>query len=170
MSFWWPWASFGDPGALRDPPREPSRKSDVKVDSWVLPGIAKQAFCRHGMVVFEVCVFFAFFCDVAKLPFCAHRTQLFDENVGSLTAFWPPLGVPFFTIFGIFCVFSILFLYIFLKRFFDGFWGLWGPPPTVKTMVSCTRNHGFHISTWSSKMTENCAQRVPFGMPLGSFW
>ena len=41
-----------------------------------------------------------------------------DENVGSFTALWAPLGVPLGTIFNIFNVFSILFLCIFLKRFF----------------------------------------------------
>ena len=45
--------------------------------------------------------------------------------------------------------------------------GVSGPPPTMKTMVSCTRNHRFHISTWSSKTTENGVQRVPLWDPLG---
>ena len=79
-----------------------------------------------------------------------------DENVGSFTALWTPLGVPLGTIFVIFCVLSLLVLYVFLIRFFEGFWILGGPTPTVKTMVSCTRNHCFHISTWSSTIIENC--------------
>ena len=41
-----------------------------------------------------------------------------DENVGSLTAFWHPLRIPLGTIFGIFRFFSLLVLYVFLKRFF----------------------------------------------------
>ena len=36
-------------------------------------------------------------------------------------------------------------------------------------MVSLARNHHLHISTWSSKTTENCAQRVPFETPLTGF-
>ena len=79
-----------------------------------------------------------------------------DENVGSFTALWAPLGVPLGTIFDIFRVFSLLFLYVFLKRFFEGFWSLDGPTPVVKMMISFTRNHCFHISTWSSKIIENC--------------
>ena len=47
-----------------------------------------------------------------------------DENVGSFTALWAPLGVPLGTIFVMFRVCSILFLYVFLKRFFEGFWSL----------------------------------------------
>ena len=74
VSFWCPWGSFGDPGPPGDPPREPSRKSDEKVGSRVLPGIAKQAFCRHGMVVFEVCVFLRFF--VMLLNCRSVRTEL----------------------------------------------------------------------------------------------
>ena len=38
MSFWCPWVSFGDPGRPKGPPREPSRKSNEKVSSWVLCG------------------------------------------------------------------------------------------------------------------------------------
>ena len=41
--------------------------------------------------------------------------------------------------------------------------GAAGPLPTVKTMVSCTRNHRFHSSTWRPKTTENGVQWVPFG-------
>ena len=76
---------FGDPELPRAPRERQGGKSDGSCGLRVLPGIAKQAFCLHGMVVFEVCggVFFVFFCDVAKLPFCANRTRLFDENVGS---------------------------------------------------------------------------------------
>jgi hypothetical protein len=79
-----------------------------------------------------------------------------DENVGSFTALWVPLGVPLGIFFAIFRVFSFFFLYAFLERFFGPFWSLGGPTPTLKTMVSCTRNHCFHISTWSSKVIENC--------------
>ena len=80
-----------------------------------------------------------------------------DENVGSFTALWSPLGVPLGTIFAMFCVcFVTFFVCFFLKRYFEGFWSLGGPTPTVKTMVSSTRNHCFHISTWSSKIIENC--------------
>jgi hypothetical protein len=79
-----------------------------------------------------------------------------NENVGSFTALWGPLEVPLETNFDIFCVFSLLFLYVFLKRFFKDFRSLGGPTPTVKTVVSSTRNHCFHISSWSSKVTENC--------------
>ena len=37
------------------------------------------------------------------------------ENVGSFTALWAPLGVPLGIIFDIFCVFSLLFLYVFCE-------------------------------------------------------
>ena len=39
--------------------------------------------------------------------------------------------------------------------------GFSGPPPTMKTMVSCARNRRFCISTWSSKTTENVIEWVP---------
>ena len=48
--------------------------------------------------------------------------------------------------------------------------GVSGPPPTLKIMVLSKRNHRFHISIWSSKTTENNAQRVSFGTPLSGFW
>ena len=79
-----------------------------------------------------------------------------DENVGSLTAFWHPLGVPLGTISGTFCVLFDTFSVHFFEASFEGFRSLRGPTPTVKTMVSFTRNHRFHISTWSSKIIENC--------------
>ena len=41
-----------------------------------------------------------------------------DENVGSFTALWAPLGVPLGTIFDIFRVFSLLVLYAFFEAFF----------------------------------------------------
>ena len=61
-----------------------------------------------------------------------------------------------------------LFQVFFLKRFLKGFWGIWAPPPTMKMMVSFTRNHRFHISTCTSKVTGNYLQWVPFWHPLGS--
>ena len=45
-----------------------------------------------------------------------------------------------------------------------------GPPQTMKTMVSCTRNHYFQISTCTSKMTGNCFQWVHLWDPFGWFW
>ena len=92
-----------------------------------------------------------------------------DEKVGSLAACWPPQGVPLGSDFLILLCFSEFFLVCFSKRFWEGSWGLWGPPPTMKMMVSLKRNHRLHISTWSSKTIENVVQRVPFGTPLGGF-
>ena len=155
--------TLGPPG---DPPKGPSRKRDEKIGSWVLPGIAKQAFCRNGMVVLEVCVFFCVFCDVAKLPFCAHRTRLFDENVGSWVL---PGGSQF----------QQNPRKIEKKSLGGARWkalcarcctrGASGPPPTMKTMVSFTRNHRFHISTCTSNTTENDVQGLPLCYPFGWF-
>ena len=92
-----------------------------------------------------------------------------DEKVGSLAAFWPPLGVPLGSNFRYFCVFSVFFLAIFSKRFLEGFWGLRGPPPTMKIMVSCKRNHYFHISTCTSQKIKMASNGYPFGIPLGGF-
>ena len=47
--------------------------------------------------------------------------------------------------------------------------GVSGSPPTMKIMVSLTRNRYSHISTWSSKTIENGFQWVPFGIPFGGF-
>ena len=44
--------------------------------------------------------------------------------------------------------------------------GASGPPPTMKTMVSCKRNCHFHISTCTLRMTGNCLQMGTF---LGAF-
>ena len=45
--------------------------------------------------------------------------------------------------------------------------GVPGYPPTMTTMVSCTRNHRFHMSTGSSKAIENGVQWVRLWDPLG---
>ena len=86
--------------------------------------------------------------------------------------FWSPFGRPkrslWRPIFGNFRVFFEVFSSCFSKSFLEGFGGLWGPPPTTKTMVSCTRNHHFHISTCTPKVTRNCLQWVPFWHPLGT--
>ena len=106
-----------------------------------------QFLCHFGTLggSFGVCWRLLAILGLPRAPLKPSRKS--DENVGSFTALWAPLGVPLETIFVIFFVFSILFLYVFLKRFFEGFWSLGGPTPTVKTMVSSTRNHCFHIST-----------------------
>ena len=44
-----------------------------------------------------------------------------------------------------------------------------GPAPTMKPVVSPTRNHCFHSSTSTSKVTENCLQWLPLWGPLGHF-
>ena len=44
------------------------------------------------------------------------------------------------------------------------------PPQTMKPKVSPTRKHCFHLSTYTSKMTENLLQWVPFWVPFRSFW
>ena len=43
-------------------------------------------------------------------------------------------------------------------------------PQTMKPMVSPTRNHWFHFSTCTSKMTENGLQWVPLWDTFRSFW
>ena len=45
--------------------------------------------------------------------------------------------------------------------------GVPGPPPTMKMMVSCTRNRRFYISSWSSGTTENGVQWIPLWHPWG---
>ena len=69
------------------------------------------------------------------------------EKVGFWSLFGHPKGSPWRHIFGNFCVFFDVFSNDFLECFFEGFWGLGGPPPTMKLMVSLTRNHHFHICT-----------------------
>ena len=123
-----------------------------------------QPFCN------VLCDFCAFWCHFGTLlvsvgvfwrPWGSpgHPLRRHVEKVTKMLVRWPPFGIPLGSLWGqfsiLFCVFSICVLYIFLKRFFEGFCSLWGPTPTVKTMVSCTRNHCFHISTWSSKIIEN---------------
>ena len=68
----------------------------------------------------------------------------------------------------VFMFLAMSFQVIFLTRFLEGFWSLWGPPPTMKMMVSCTRNHCFYIPTCTPKVTGNCFQWLPFWHPLGS--
>ena len=46
-------------------------------------------------------------------------SQKSDENVGSFTALWGPLGVPLGTFFDVFCVFSTFFLYVFSQLFLN---------------------------------------------------
>ena len=158
---------FGDPELPRAPRERQGGKSDGSCGLQVLPGIAKQAFCRHGMVVFEVCVFFVFLCDVAKVPFCAHRTRLLDENVGSWVL---PGGSQF----------QQNPRKIEKKSLGGARWkalcarcctrGASGPPPTMKTMVLCNRNHRFHSSPGGPKQPEIVSNRFLLGHLWVGFW
>ena len=53
--------SFGDPELPRAPRERQGGKSDGRCGLRVLPGIAKQAFCRNGMVVFDIVFVLRFF-------------------------------------------------------------------------------------------------------------
>ncbi len=68
----------------------------------------------------------------------------------------------------IFVFLAMFFQVIFPTRFSEGFWGLWGPPPTMKIVVSLKRNHCFHISTCTPKIAGNGLQWPPFRHPLGT--
>ena len=104
-------------------------------------------WCRFGDILVSFWCPWGSFGDpgAPRAPLKGQRRKS-DEKVGSLAAFWLPLGVPLGSNFRYFCVFSVFFLAIFSKRFLEGFWGLRGPPPTMKIMVSSRRNHNFHIS------------------------
>ena len=125
------------------------------------------AFCPDRTLVFEVCVFFVVFSDVDKWPFCAHRTLVFDENVGS----WVFPG-------GSQCQRNPR--KIEKKSLGGARWkalcarcctrGASGPPRTMKIMVSCRRNHCFHSSTWRSKTTKMVSNRYPLGHLWVCFW
>ena len=69
-------------------------------------------------------------------------------------------GEPFWMIFVFLAMF---FQVIFPTRFSEGFWCLWGPPPTMKMVVSPRRNHCFHISTCTPKSDRKWA-------PMGTLW
>ena len=128
---------------------------------FVVPGVVfTRLLCHFGVILVSVVVFWP-----PRAPLKGPRRKS-DEKVGSLAAFWLPQGVP---LEHVLCVFLKLFLVMFSKRFWEGFLGLWGFPPTTKSMVSYIRNHRFHISTWSSRTIENDAQSVPFRTPLGGF-
>ena len=149
----------------------PQRGRVEKGTKKLVCGSSLESLNRHSVyterLFLKFVFFFCVFCDVDKLPFCSHRTRLFDENVGSWVL---PGGSQF----------QKNPRNIEKKSLGGARWkalcarcctrGASGPPPTMKTMVSFTRNHRFHSSPGGPKQSEIVSNRCLLGHLWVGFW
>ena len=139
------WVTLSSPGA-------PRRGRGEKVSRSSSLESAKS----HSVETERQVLKFVFFPAFEKSPFCANRTLVFDENVGSgVLPFGPqvdqnPRKIEKKSLGGARC--KALCARCCTR-------GASGPPPTMKTMVSCRRNHCFHSSPGGAEPPKMVADR-----------
>ena len=167
VSFWRHFGALGCHLATRAPQGIPQGSRVEKVTKKLVRGSSPESLNMHSVFTEWSFLKFVFFSDVAKLPFCTHRTQFCDGNVGS----WVLPGG---------CQFQQN-PRKFDKRSLGGArWkalcarcctrGASGPPPTMKTMVSFIRNHRLHSSPGGPKQPKMMFNRYLLGHLWVGFW